>query len=103
MHPREPVLAKNVLKSGAYYRGICRNAQEARWDGYHECFIHWRTKFSFKFLECICHPDDDDVFDVFYPYEEIKSIDPFEWKQVFSAEPGIGLNLTEVRRKQQGK
>lgn len=95
MHPREPVLSKDKLKSGAYYRGICRNAQEARWDGYNEVFIHWRTKFTSRFLEVICHPEDDDVFDVFYPYEEeVNPKEPIEWKQTF----GLILNASKIRK-----
>ena len=45
--------------------GRCRNASVARWDSHKQRFIHWRTKFGHKFLEEICHPEDDTVFDVF--------------------------------------
>jgi hypothetical protein len=60
-----PKIAKANLEHGAYYAGRCRNASEARWNGERQCFVYWRTKFSHTFLEEICHPEDDNVFDVF--------------------------------------
>ncbi len=67
--PLKPIPKKFISKAdlipGAYYAGICRNAQIARWDG--EMFIHWRRKFSSVFLESIKHPDDEPFFDVFQP------------------------------------
>ena len=61
----EECIGKKELVRGAYYTGHCRNAGIARWDGF--CFWYWRTKFGTTFLERICHPEDDTVFDVFYP------------------------------------
>ena len=60
-----PKIAKADLEHGAYYAGRCRNANEARWNADIQQFVHWRTKFGHKFLEEICHPEDDKVFDVF--------------------------------------
>lgn len=61
------MIAKADLIHGAYYEGHCRNATVARWDGARERFRHWRSKFGSRFLEDICHPDDDARFDVFTP------------------------------------
>lgn len=69
-------IAKADLKHGSYYRGHCRNAMVARWNAEDGYFWHWRTKFTSKFLECIHHPDDELVYDVFYPHEELS--DPEE-------------------------
>lgn len=66
-----PKIAKSELEHGAYYRGRCRNASEARWNAQRECFVHWRTKFAHTFLEEIRHPEDDKVFDVFVVEEKI--------------------------------
>ena len=66
---------KSDLVHGEYYSGQCRNATVARWNAEHQCFIHWRTKFGFTFLETIKHPDDDQVYDVFLVE---KRIDPPE-------------------------
>ena len=61
----EPKIAKKDLVHGQYYKGRCRNASVARWDATQERFVHWRTKWGSKFTEEICHPDDDQHFDVF--------------------------------------
>lgn len=57
-----PMQKKHLIK-GAYYVGVCRNANVARWDG--EKFHHWRQKFGSVFVESIKHREDDDAFDVF--------------------------------------
>lgn len=71
------MIAKKDLEVGAYYEGDCRNAQIARWDG--EVFYHWRTKFTMRFLECIKHPEDDDVWDVFIPERKIEPQEEIPW------------------------
>ena len=60
-----PKIAKADLEHGAYYVGRCRNASEARWDANKNRFVHWRTKFGHKYLEEICHHEDNKHFDVF--------------------------------------
>ena len=69
-----PKIAKAELEHGAYYAGRCRNASEARWDARLQKFLHWRTKFGHKFLEEICHPEDDKHFDVFVVEKKIEII-----------------------------
>lgn len=64
---------KSELEHGAYYSGRCRNADEARWDADKERFVYWRTKWGTTFLEEICHPDDDQVYDVFTPDYRLKN------------------------------
>lgn len=72
-------IAKKDLKHGAYYYGNCRNTTVARWNGEKQVFCHWRFKWGDRFIETICHPDDDAVYDVFYPYNEIaEDYIPFE-------------------------
>ena len=56
---------KSDLEHGVYYSGHCRNASEARWDATIQRFIYWRSKFGELFLEEICHPEDDQIYDVF--------------------------------------
>jgi len=75
-----PKITKKELKHGAYYTGTCRNASEARWNANEQVFYHWRTKFGTKFIETICHPEDDKVYDVFVVEAECtapKEIIPF--------------------------
>lgn len=67
-----PKIAKADLEHGAYYKGRCRNASEARWNSERQCFVHWRTKFNSTFLEEIKHPEDDKYFDVFVVNEKIE-------------------------------
>lgn len=73
--PRDytPVIPKAELVDGAYYEGRCRNATVARWDGTHQCFVHWRTKFGSRFLETIRAPEDDQIFDVFVAERRIEA------------------------------
>jgi hypothetical protein len=63
------VIPKEELIVGKMYRGRCRNASEALWDG--EVFWYWREKFGFRFEESIHCPEDDDVYDVFEADEVI--------------------------------
>jgi hypothetical protein len=66
-----PKIAKTNLEHGAYYSGRCRNATQARWNANIQRFVYWRTKFDHKFLEQICHPEDEKHFDVFVVEERI--------------------------------
>src|SRR5947207_4232212 len=63
-----PILAKNQLKHGRYYKGRCRNATVARWNAAEQYFYHWRKKFDRIYIETIKYPTDEeepwwDVFD----------------------------------------
>jgi hypothetical protein len=66
-----PIIPRDQLIKGSYYRGRCRNATEARWNG--EKFIYWRKKFGFKFPEEICCPEDEQHFDVFIASEQLET------------------------------
>lgn len=70
----KPYIKKNFLRHGCYYTGESRNSDIARWDENKQKFIYLRHKFGFVIEEQICHPDDDSIYDVFYPYE-LKEID----------------------------
>ena len=67
------MIAKSELKHGAYYKGECRNASVARWNSDKQEFVNWRLKFGTEFTETICHPDDDEIYDVFTPFEEVSA------------------------------
>lgn len=64
-------LPKESLVDGQWYSGHCRNSAEARWSAAKQRFEYIRTKFTMKFVEEICHPADDQHFDVFYPFSPI--------------------------------
>lgn len=68
-------IPKEQLIHGFYYKGQCRNATVARWNGEEQKFIHFRTKFGQMFLEEICCPEDDALWDVFYAEEAIEPQD----------------------------
>lgn len=68
-----PVIPKEKLEHGAYYKGRCRNASIARWDSELEHFFHWRTKFGQTFLEIIKCPEDEKYWDVFVATEKIEN------------------------------
>ena len=64
-----PILAKEYLRDGAYYKGRCRNATVARWNADEQCFYHWRKKFDRIYIQTIKYPTDEtdwflDVFEV---------------------------------------
>jgi hypothetical protein len=63
------MIRKNDLKITSDYGGLCRNASVAKWDG--EKFWYIRSKFGKFFIESICHPEDDNGFDLFVPLCEI--------------------------------
>ncbi len=71
MASRSAIIPKNKLKHGAYYRGRCRNATVARWNGEDQKFYYQRTKFGHTYVEAIKHIEDDNVFDAFNAFEEI--------------------------------
>ncbi len=64
-----PKIKKAELVHGAYYRGRCRNATIARWNGQAQFFVHWRAKYGMRYLETIHCPEDDDHYDVFIAHE----------------------------------
>lgn len=71
MASRSIIIPKSQLKHGAYYRGRCRNATVARWNGEDQKFYYWREKFGQTYVVSIRHIEDDNVFDAFNAFEEI--------------------------------
>lgn len=64
-----PILPRDQLVHGRYYKGRCRHATIARWNAEEQCFYHWREKVDFIYIETINYPADEtepwwDVFDV---------------------------------------
>ena len=65
----KPFLPKSELVDEVYYKGDCRNASMAIWDAEHNLFWYMRCKWGTWYPEDICHPEDDNGFDLYYPYE----------------------------------
>lgn len=66
----EPLpIPKEQLIPGITYGGVCRNADNAVWNG--SVFVYDRYKFGITFKEEINHYEDDDEYDVFVPFEEV--------------------------------
>ena len=55
-----PILPKDRLVHGRYYKGRCRNATIARWNADGQCFYYWRQKFDRIFIETIKYPTDEE-------------------------------------------
>ena len=74
------MIVKKDLKDLRYYLGVCRNSHIAIWSKEENSFYYTRYKLGKFFTESIKHPEDDDGFDLFIPYELLPS--PFEkdWK-----------------------
>ena len=66
------MIRKSDLKNCVSYKGHCRNASVAVWRSDKGVFTYIRSKFGSTFPEDINHPEDDNGFDLFTPYEEIK-------------------------------
>lgn len=63
----EGMIPKSQLIDGQSYIGCCRNATIAIWHADKNRFTYRRTKFNYVFDEDICHPEDDNGFDLFIP------------------------------------
>ena len=84
-----PILPKDRLVHGGYYKGRCRNASIARWNAIEQCFYHWREKFGHIYIETIRHPTDEeelwwDVFDVVEEIPNPKFEIPFDQAATFT-------------------
>jgi uncharacterized protein (DUF433 family) len=84
-----PILPKDQLRHGAIYKGRCRNATIARWNGDEQCFYHWREKFGEVFIETIKYPTGEqepwwDVFDVVEELPNCRFEIPFDADALFS-------------------
>ena len=86
------MLPLKELVSGRWYFGYCRNARIALWNAIEEGdrrgfenaspismgtenggkFWYIRRKFTAIFAESICHPENDDGFDLFWPVKEVE-------------------------------
>lgn len=61
---RKGIIAKKDLKKNTYYRGKCRNAKVALWNGFE--FVHMRYKFGY-YIDSVNHLEDDNGYDLFVP------------------------------------
>ena len=87
-----PILEKDRLVHGRYYKGRCRNATVARWNGDEQCFYHWREKFGRIYIETIKYPTDEtelfwDVFEVLEELATSKFEIPFDMEAAFAGTP----------------
>jgi uncharacterized protein (DUF433 family) len=85
------ILPKEHLEHGRYYRGRCRNATIARWNGDEQRFYHWREKFDRVFIETIRYPTDEeepwwDVYDVVDELTCPKFEIPFDREATFAGQ-----------------
>lgn len=63
-------IPKKDLVIGKKYLGSCRNASEAKWNGFYFTYDRW--KFGIKQRDEINHFEDDDGHDLFVPIKEIE-------------------------------
>lgn len=66
------MLRKKDLEDGAYYRGQARRTTVAMWSAKEDCFLYMRQKFSVRIVSRIRHPENDEGFDLFVPFEKIR-------------------------------
>ena len=65
-------IKKEDLVIGHSYKGFCRNAHVAVWDG--KVFWYDRYKFGDTYKEDINHFEDDDGYDLFLPFEDVTQV-----------------------------
>lgn len=64
------MIRKEDLVAGKYYKGNCRNASVAKWNG--SKFDYMRYKWGSYCKDSLCYPTDDLYFDVFIPYAVVE-------------------------------
>ena len=74
------IIRKKDLIKNRYYKGDCRNANVALWNGYE--FLYNRYKFGSTFIEDIKHLEDDNGYDLFIPYQLIDYNDVTEQNKI---------------------
>jgi uncharacterized protein (DUF433 family) len=92
-----PLIPKDRLVHGRYYKGRCRHATVARWNADEQCFYHWREKIDHTYIETIKYPTDEqepwwDVFDVAEELPDCRFEILFDMDATFT---GNGYDLNE--------
>lgn len=64
------MIRKEDLVVGQYYKGNCRNASVAKWNG--SKFEYMRYKWGSYYKDSLFYPTDEDHFDVFIPYAVVE-------------------------------
>lgn len=64
------MIRKEDLVAGKYYKGNCRNASVAKWNG--SKFDYMRYKWGSYYKDSLCYPTDEDHFDVFIPWAVVE-------------------------------
>lgn len=64
-------IPEEQLVHRAYYRGWNRNASFARWDATQNCFVFWRAKFDYVYIETAIHGDSARAGDIFRPWRQV--------------------------------
>ncbi len=90
-----PILPKDQLKHGLYYKGRCRNATIARWNAEENVFYHWRKKFDRIYIQTIKYPTDEDEpwWDIFFVVEDLPNP---KFEIPFDAEAAFTGNLDDL-------
>jgi uncharacterized protein (DUF433 family) len=78
-----PLLPKDRLRHGAFYKGRCRHATICRWNAEEQCFYPWREKMGLNYIDTIKYPTDEaepwwDVFDVVEELPDCRFEIPFD-------------------------
>jgi len=76
------VIKKDDLIDGAYYQGLCRNSDVAKWDNGKNCFVYMRYKFGNTFAEDINNISDDNGYDLFLPFNKLDNGDVLDSEKV---------------------
>jgi hypothetical protein len=77
------LLRKTDLQHGAYYRGVCRGGEVARWHAGGQKFLQYQIDCGFRLLRAIPHPQDERQWDAFMAVE---ATDPEDAQRVDDAD-----------------
>lgn len=65
------MIAKKDLLNGSYYRGLHRCSNIAMWSERRQKFIYIDFSCGMFSTEEACHPEDDDGYALFVPFEKV--------------------------------
>jgi guanosine-3',5'-bis(diphosphate) 3'-pyrophosphohydrolase len=62
---KKGIVPKKDLIKNKYYKGKCRNATVALWNGFE--FVYMRSKYGHYYIDEVNHLEDDNGYDLFVP------------------------------------
>jgi uncharacterized protein (DUF433 family) len=96
-----PILPRDRLVNGRYYKGRCQNATIARWNADENCFYHGREKFGRIYIETIKYPTDvvEPLWDVLMSWRNCWIVGSRSRLMQRRLSPGTGMISTSTPKR----